>query len=517
MNETEHPRISRKLLIGVGIYAILFFVIILISNIDEVNAWISVVNAILSPIVIGLVIAYLANPFFRFFERKLLLHVSPAALRRGLSLVLTYLALILIIGGLLLLIIPQLISSIQNFAQNFESYLAGVTEQLNGLISSLNQSLPSKADGSPAIPPLNSESFYNGVLGIWSTLLDAIKKNIRPENIGFITDFINRTGVVLANLVIGIFISIYMLSSKEKRYAQVMKFRRAYFSDQVNAGITRFCTIADDSFGGFLRGKLLDSTIVGALVYLTCLIFDIPYAILVAVIVGITDIVPIIGPFIGVIPTAIIILLTDPVKVIIFLISILVIQQIDGNIIAPKILGEHTGVSSLCVMIAILVMGDLLGLLGMVIGVPLFATVIELFKIFLDHRLRAKGLPEDVENYLPQDFTDSDKPDMNDLPEPIAAEGLPLEEHAHLRVYAMAKRHGLFSDLSDLTDEALNTYAQESARFAEVAADAAEELEEKDITEGIPFSTEEADGSNQADAQEPSPADEQTSEGGDNQ
>ncbi len=133
------------------------------------------------------------------------------------------------------------------------------------------------------------------------------------------------------------------------------------------------------------------------------MIIRIQNPLLIAVVVGVTDIVPVIGPFIGVVPTALLILLTDPVKVIFYILAILIIQQVDGNIIAPKILGDNTGVSSLCVMIAIIVMGSLWGLVGMLVGVPLFATVLELLKIWISRRLSEKGLPDEVESYYDRD------------------------------------------------------------------------------------------------------------------
>jgi len=175
--------------------------------------------------------------------------------------------------------------------------------------------------------------------------------------------------------------------------------RRAVFGDTLNRKITDICEVADRSFGGFLRGKLLDSTIVGVLVYIIISIMQVPYAVLIAVIIGITDIVPVIGPFIGVIPSAVIIFLTDPIKVIPFLLCILIVQQFDGNIMAPKILGDNTGVSSLCVMIAITIMGAIWGLAGMVLGVPLFATVLELTDRYLRQRLKEKNLPSGTEHY----------------------------------------------------------------------------------------------------------------------
>ncbi len=469
-NQTHESKIPRRYRLGFLIGAVAFLVILLIANLDAVNHWLGKLLQILSPLTTGLIIAYLANPFFRLFERRLLLHISQPRLRRTLALILTYLVLIAIITGLILLIIPQLIDSIRNFVDNFDSYMSGVVEQINKLLHSLNQKLPTGEDGSPFFAPLNKDTILEKASSLWNSLIEWVKNHIHPEAV---RAWLESTVKIFIDAFFGIFISVFLLASKEKCYAQVMRFRRAYLGDKLNEAITKFVSIADRSFGGFLRGKLLDSCIVGCLVYVACLIFQIPYAILVAVIVGITDIVPVIGPFVGVIPTAIIILLTDPVKVIVFVLSILVIQQIDGNIIAPKILGENTGVSSLCVLISILVMGDLMGLVGMVIAVPLFATVIELGKLWMDKRLNAKGLSGDLDDYYAEDAL----PDLTAEEEPTAeyvapeaaytampsfasGEGnLTASEQLQLRTYALVKKHG---SLTKLSDEELIQLAKEA-------------------------------------------------------
>jgi predicted PurR-regulated permease PerM len=351
--------------------------------------------------------------------------------------------------------------------------MSGVVEQINKLLHSLNQKLPVGEDGAPFFAPLNKDTILEKASSLWNSLIESVKNNIRPEHMGAVREWLESTAKIFIDAFFGIFISVFLLASKEKCYAQVMRFRHAYLGDKFNQAITKFISIADRSFGGFLRGKLLDSCIVGCLVYVACLIFQIPYAILVAVIVGITDIVPVIGPFVGVIPTAIIILLTDPVKVIVFVLSILVIQQIDGNIIAPKILGENTGVSSLCVLISILVMGDLMGLVGMVLAVPLFATVIELGKLWMDKRLSAKGLSGDLDDYyaedaLPDLTAEEVPPSEYVAPEaayttvPSFANGegnLTASEQLQLRTYALVKKHG---SLTKLSDEELIQLAKEA-------------------------------------------------------
>lgn len=480
MNETHEHLIPRRFRIGFLVGASVLLSILLIANLDVINHWLGILLRVLAPLLTGLVIAYLANPFFRLFEKKLLLRIAYPKLRRGLSLLLTYLLLAAIITGLLLLIIPQLIESIRNFIDNFDTYMSSVVEQANGVLHKLNQRLPAKENGDPFIAPLNKETILGKATELWNTLIETVRKNFRPENMGMVRDILQNTAKLLTDLIFGILISVFVLLSKEKCYAQVMRFRRAFLGDRVNQSITRFVGIADRSFGGFLRGKLLDSCIVGVLVYIACVIFRIPYEILVAVIVGITDIIPVIGPFIGVIPTAVIILLTDPLKVIVFLISILVIQQIDGNIIAPKILGENTGVSSLCVLISILVMGDLMGLVGMIIAVPLFATVIELSKLWLDKRLTAKGLSGDLDTYyaedaLPDLTAEEEKPTEYTPPEASYTASVPVAEacgnlteveQLQLRTYALLKKH---RPLSALSDEELISLAEQISVHTENA------------------------------------------------
>lgn len=470
--QTEEHKLPTRYRMLLIVAAVAVFAFLLIANLDTVNLWLGKLFSLLAPLFTGLVLAYLANPFFRLFERRVLARLNRPKLRRVLALLLTYLVLLAIIAGLLLLIIPQLVASIQNFVDESDTHMASMVESINSLLHSLNQKLPAKADGSPFIPSLNREIILTKASELWEKLMSVLDSLVIPENMGLVRELLDHMTKFFIDLVFGIMISVYLLASKEKCYAYIMRFRRAFLSERINESITRFVSIADRSFGGFLRGKLLDSCIVGLMVYVTCLIFDIPYGILVAVIVGITDIVPVIGPFIGVVPTAIIILLTDPVKVIIFLVSILVIQQIDGNIIAPKILGENTGVSSLCVLISILIMGDLLGFVGMVVAVPFFATVIELCKLWLDSRLRKKGLSGDLDTYYAEDAlpdpTEEEKPEAYVSPEavysPVAVNpdgDLTETEQNQLRAYVAMRRH---SALTDLSDEALIRFAEESAQ-----------------------------------------------------
>jgi len=444
---------NKKLLLGIGIYLASFLLVLWIINFDVVSGWLDTLLLILRPLLIGLVIAYLCNPIFNLFERKAFYKLRPFGLRRGLSLFCAYLVLFLIIVALLLLIFPQLIESVVNFIDNSDAYFENTCNQLNGLISSLNNSLPKGEDGLGSIPYLDAHKLKEGFSDFFASLkLDSSKLlgYLNADNIGKLISLAGDVFTMITDILFGFFISLYLLSSKEKRYAQVMRYRRAFLSDQVNDTITRICTTADKSFGGFIKGKLIDSAIIGVLVYIAISIFNVPYAILISVTVAITDIVPIIGPFVGVIPSSIIILLTDPAKVIPFLICILIIQQFDGNVLAPKVLGENTGISSMCVLIAITTMGALWGFVGMIIGVPLFATVLELAGNYLDKRLHQKGLSTTTKDYYTPEIVDTagtaslqkeeeDKPDR--LTQPVAGgQGdLSKEERVVLNDHALVK------------------------------------------------------------------------------
>lgn len=459
----------RSRLIFIGIYFAAMLLLVVIVNLDALNAFLNKVLTVLRPVLIGLVLAYLCNPFFRLYERKVFTKLHPHSIRRTISLFFTYLSVLAIIIILLIMILPQLISSILDFANNFDTRLQSSMQDINSLISWINSLLPAKGDGQPLIPLLSADLIGAKIHGI----VDNIVKNVSgegfnileyfsPELIGSIFDMAGNIVSIITDIIFGFFISLYLLSTKEKRYAQIMRLRRALFSDELNAKITRVCTTADRSFGGFFKGKLTDSAIVGVLTYCLISIFQVPYAILIAAVVAITDIIPVIGPFIGVIPSAIIILLTDPAKVIPFLLMILVIQQIDGNIIAPKILGEHTGVSSLCVLIAITTMGAIWGFAGMILGVPIFATVMEIAGTYLDARLVKKGLPVQTAYYATDTMGNNDD-EQDEKPTLLkrifqkrrteyAAEGrsstLSEAEQIQLKTYALARRHHIFSETS---------------------------------------------------------------------
>lgn len=474
---------NRKQIAIIALYAVLaaLAVVFVIIKRESFSSFIAQIFRILRPVIIGAVIAYLSNPIFRMFEQYAFQRIRSFSARRALSLICTYMVLALILAILLMLIIPQLISSVLDFLENYETLLANSLDSINDFINQINAQFNLK------IPAVKTETLKQGLNWIVQNINtnELLNRVLSGNTILLLFEYIEDTFFVITDVIFGFFISLYLLSGKERIYAQIMRTRKALFNHRINERITRVCTIADKSFGGFLRGKILDSSIVGVLTYIVISIMGVPYPLLVSVIIAITDIVPVVGPWIGVLPSAIIILLTDPIKVIPFLLAVLIVQQIDGNIIAPKILGENTGVSSLCVMIAITVMGAIWGLAGMVLGVPFFATIIELTNEFLNKRLEKKGLPtesEEVEEQKPKretrkllNFSDGYGP-------------LTKQEKTRLLSLSLVRKYDLYTQQNNATVAACVGEYIDATQEPEVTEFVAEETTEEPVVES-PFET----------------------------
>ena len=387
----NHQLINRLLLIASG-----FLLLLMVAFYREVNTWIASVIDIFSPVILGFVLAYFLNPIFRFLERKVFYRMYPSAARRALSLLLTYVIALLLIGLIALLILPQLISSLTGFIVNYQSYIDRAIATINGIIEKINGTIFTFFNAKNVLGSINA--------GTISTLLD----NILNELTAAIPDLTNRASLFLSgatDFIFAIFISIYLLASKEKRYSQIMKFRSAIFSDKINQRITKICTTANNLFGKFVEGRLLDSFIVGVLTYIVLSIFRMPHTLLIASSIAVWNIIPTVGFLIGFVPAAILLLFTNAHLLIPFALIMFVIYQIDNNIISPRIIGYNTGVTPLCVIVAICTMGTMFGLVGLVIAVPLFATLLDLADDFIHDRLQHKRMPDDTENYFAPDLS----------------------------------------------------------------------------------------------------------------
>lgn len=396
MSEEGKKIFTKKTVTGIIAYIAIFFTLIVISYYTELSAFFGSIIDLFRPVLIGLLIAYLLNPVFRLFERRIFSRLRPTALRRALSLLAAYLVLFGIVILIIALMLPQLFESIVAFVDNYETHVNDAVSKINGFFAFINDTSDAFFGSGDIFEPINGMQIFD----VFYRILSEIVEQTDPE---LLTATISDAFSFITDIIFALFISLYLLASKEKRYAQVMKLRHAIFSDVTNKRITKLCTTADRSFGKFLEGKLLDSLIVLALTYIVTLIFDIPYAILIATITAIFNIIPIIGFLSSLIPTTILVALSTPEKILTFLLIMFVIYQIDANIISPKILGNNTGISALWVIISICTLGTLWGLVGMLLGVPLFATILELSDTFIHRRLQQKRLPDDVENYYAPD------------------------------------------------------------------------------------------------------------------
>lgn len=383
---------------SVSICLVVFF---LLFRSAELGQFLGELGDILTPLIIGSVIAYLLNPIVNFLDRlftKLFLRINIATQKaQNLSLYLSvFLSLsifLFFVYFLISLILPELYQNIKNFASNFDDYIDIITKWFSNL---------KIFEDNPAL--------YSNLSSTLDKMLHSIEEWLSTSLLTSLSDILSGLtfriiGIfnVVFDLVVGLIISIYILLSKRKYVAKVKRFAYVIFKPENANTALKIASKCNRIFGGFISGKLLDSLIIGILCFIGMTVFNMPYAILISVIVGVTNIIPFFGPFIGAVPSALLILLSDPTnfkQVIVFAIFILCLQQFDGNILGPKILGDSTGISALMVVISISIGGGFFGFMGMLLGVPTFAVLSYLFKCFIHYCLRKKGLPPGHVNYI---------------------------------------------------------------------------------------------------------------------
>jgi len=368
-----------------------FVILYAIVNIQSLSATVSAVVSVLTPVILGFGIAYLLNPILKFFELKAYKGIKSKKVLRALSLISTYAVTLIFIAAVIFLILPRLFDSIfMNLIPSFDNYIDDTIMLINGLI---NEYLDSHT-----VPNINREQLL-GFVARFFTQSGDIFQAIGEYAIKYGTGLV----VGVKNLIFSVFISIYVLISKENLKAQTNKICTAFLSPKAKNNLYRYAELCNRTFGGFLVGKIIDSLIIGLITLGTLFFFDMPFYLLVSTIVCITNVIPVFGPFIGAIPSFFIIFIVDPKKALLFLVLILIIQQLDGNVIGPKILGNSTGMGSLGVMVSILIMGDLFGVIGMILGVPIFAVALALINEFAENKLRRKNLPVNTAEYYPAD------------------------------------------------------------------------------------------------------------------
>ena len=403
--------------------------------------------SILSPLIIGLVIAYLCDPILEFFEYRVFKWRHNGSLKRGLSLFCTIIVAFGIVAVVAVMMIPQLYQSLTELFRNSETYINSLLSWLQTGLNKLTANLPVDIVDFSDIDKLTAliEEMFGSAENALSELIAELQEVAAEGNLwekvwAVLLGLFNS----VKNLFIGLFIAFYILASKEKRVAQFRKFRKAMFNEKTDKKVDDFIALTDKTFGGFIFGKILDSAVIGVLTFVLLSIFEVsPYNMLIATFVGLTNVIPVFGPFIGAIPTFFVVLISNPDKAFLFLILILIIQQLDGNVIGPKILGDNTGVSSLCVIIAIAICSAMWGIVGMIVGVPIFAVVIEMVKRMLERKLAAKGEPTDTMAYYPSNAVGNAEKD-------IYYEHSSLRytyEHSRLKPFVDKVRNGFLSHL----------------------------------------------------------------------
>ena len=367
--------------------------VMVIFNFDSVMDKLSVLGAVTTPIIIGIFCAYLLNPLMTRIETGPLKKLSDSTNKknrskaRGIALTLTMLLVLVILGLIVIMVIPQLIENLIVIFSNMDSYINTIKEWLSNIF-----------DDNPTLVeflgnPL--DDFNKFIAGIWkeySSELMNIAGNV-ASTVWAVID-------TMKNVLIGLIISIYLLARKEMFIGQTKKLIFAFLKVERAQRFLGVCREASKKFLGSIVGKIIEAFIVAMICFIGCTILRLPYSLLIAAIMFVFNLIPFVGPFIGTIPCTLLLLLSDkPIQALWFVIFIVVLQTVDGNIIAPWILGDSTGLPAVWILIAILVGGGLFGMLGMFLGVPVCAVVYMLFKDFIEGRLRKRQLPQKTSDY----------------------------------------------------------------------------------------------------------------------
>ncbi|MBQ4396162.1 MAG: AI-2E family transporter [Clostridia bacterium] len=364
---------------GVALFLILF-------NFAFVKEVVGNFLSVLEPLWAGILIAYLLCPMAEFFEKQCARFAPIAKAARQISVLLTAIIVFAVIGLLAWVLIPQLWSSIVDLLPKLPNMVEVQFAKLQTFMASES----------------SAATYMTQILdSAENSLMTWLKTNL-VNTITNIANSVVSIGSAIVTIMLTVIITIYLLLDRERYLSQCRKlFHAVSKNERVNDEIDETIKQAHRIFSGFISGKLLDSLIVGIICFIVLSILQMPYALLISVVIGVTNVIPMFGPFIGAIPSAFLLLLVSPKQCLVFIIFIVILQQIDGNIIGPRIIGNSTGISALYVTIAILLFGKLFGFIGMILGVPLFATIYYIVKRLTEHSLRNQGLPIETSRYLP--------------------------------------------------------------------------------------------------------------------
>lgn len=427
----EHSKLLRIGLTAFAVVACSIVFSVVFSNLDGFFAVINDFISIISSVLYGLIFAYLMNPIMvateRFVTRRLLQRETSerTAKKAGhaIGVIASVLVFLALLYAMIALIFPQLIESISALINpdKLESYRVTIDKWIHSLLED------SKAE---KWYDANSGKIFDK-LAAWLT--DAVTDTRFLKNLGTQTYSIIK-GVI--NMLLGIVVAVYMLISKDKLVAQCKKIIVALFKPARADRILDIGRKTNEIFYGFIMGTLIDSLIVGICCYIGMRIFRMPYAVLISVIIGVTNVIPFFGPLIGLIPSALLILIEDPLQAFYFTIFILAVQQVDGNYIAPRILGKTMGLSDFWILISITVFGGLFGFAGLLLGVPAFGVIYMLAADAVNRALRKKDQPTVTDNYYGiQSVSDLHAPEPQPEPAPSFETELDADDDLEIEDY----------------------------------------------------------------------------------
>ncbi len=408
-NNTQETGIFKK---AFGRWLGLFFVVVtalvlylFAVNLDNIFGYISYVAGILKPVIYGAVIAYILNPLMKMYQRWIMavyerkgkeFPEKKKGLLNGITITLALVTGILIIVVLFIMIIPQIITT-----------MVALVNNLPGQVDAYYKELVEKIENNRFIADTMQEAVLQGTKFLDEKMTSEVIPWLRTELLPNLNTYAKQfaSGVaaflsVLYNLFIGLIVAIYLLGSKRVFAAQAKKIVYGLLKKRNADMVIYYVRVSNNMFSGFISGKIVDSAIIGLICFVAMSVLKLPYTMLVSVIVGVTNVIPVFGPYIGAVPSALLILLVDPKQALYFLILIIVIQQLDGNIIGPAILGESTGLSAFWVLFSILLFGGFWGIMGMLVGCPLFAVIYRIIKDFISMKLRKKELSDSTWEYM---------------------------------------------------------------------------------------------------------------------
>lgn len=377
-----------------------------VNNMGIVLRGIKHINNILMPFYLGLVMAYLLCPVYNAVTRLVYKSakgwfkhpITDLKLARVVATMVSLFTIFLVVAGLISMIIPDLWASI-----------LGLINNLPDAITKVSRWITLHMDENPELAAFMDQRldvmYDTAMEWVQTKLVPSAETLISGLSVGVIGTF----GAIL-DIFVAVIICVYVLNSKEIFVAQAKKLILALFKKERADRIFELGTLTNETFGGFINGKIIDSIIIGIICFIAMTILKLPLTMLISVVVGVTNVIPFFGPFIGAIPSVIILLLFDPVAALKFAVMVLALQQLDGNIIGPKILGKTTNLASFWVMFAIIVAGGLFGFVGMVLGVPVFAVMYAYISRAVNNKLKKRNLPtetllyEDFSKYKLEDF-----------------------------------------------------------------------------------------------------------------